>query len=196
MRRKLPPRLPPAPVGRSTLPMAFGTRLPADELISRKVWVSRLLQRGATLSALVELGATRTVLNELGEQQPAPLTPGQVQYAYGLVTSEWKAVESQEAGHLRVIAVQRIQRDLLEMRSTKPVPWAAIQRHEVLLADLQGTKMPVRVQFQGNLEVRATLAAVVSTFTAEEFDALCDEQEQVERDAASLRLVKGEALSA
>jgi hypothetical protein len=74
------------------------------------------------------------------------------------------------------VQVERLHRDLVRLRSRPEPNFAAIRGHETLLADLLGTRAPVRVEVDVGLEVRKSLLTIVAGLTEHEQEALVAEQ--------------------
>jgi hypothetical protein len=105
----------------------------------------------------------------------------QARHAVNSLLKEITASNQAEIAELRELSVTRIMRDLLTMRGSARPPWAAIARHESLIADLQGTK-------QHKLEIVPTRTkgelyrAVLETMSEERLSRIA--AEQVERERA------------
>jgi hypothetical protein len=143
----------------------------------------------------------------------------QVAHVYREVAEDWRREQEDDQGVARALAVQRLTRDLAQMRNPLPlrdrrtgevveetvrdaagiavkrggrvvkrtvlaeVDWKAVDQHERLLAQIQGTLRPVEVRVDVDATVRASLAAVVASLKPEELDELVAEQEALEARA-------------
>lgn len=58
----------------------------------------------------------------------------------------WRRDYEEELHTSRAATVRRLRDDLMRMRAQSPKPWSAIRSHENLLAKIEGTMQPVKVQ--------------------------------------------------
>ena len=100
----------------------------------------------------------------------------QANYIVSRVRTSWRAEFEEGMQTARAEAVTRLRRDLSRMRQDKAngvpgVRWADIARHESLLASIEGTAQPVRVDVQDNsTAMREALSAVMGALSEEDIE--------------------------
>ena len=146
-----------------------------EEVKARVDLAARLLAAGTTRRQ-----AAVTVARELG------CTESAAHAACQTVLRTWADDLTADLPKAKAAQAERLFRDLVRMRSRQEPNFASIARHETLLADLLGTRAPVRIEVDVGLEVRKSLLTVVSGLTAEEQDALVAEQLELESRASGV----------
>lgn len=151
------------------------------EAYARRLYVVGLMSAGLTLVQIQQQALERNA------EDGGPIPPEDVEQLVRQVWKDWKRSAVEAGSHARDEVLQRIRRDLALMRSAEKVPWAAVARHENLLADIEGTKADKKLKVQH--EIGQTFASVIGGMTPEELEALAEEQAELERQAALGRAV-------
>lgn len=181
--------MPPPPPPRKGLKGTQVTRYTHDEVMQQMATMEQLLlQPGVSViqqnAAMRErLGVSTNRCNVLRQR----------------VRREWLSQDDAERSTNRAVAVRRIMgllahaRGKLKQRTkaTDPVAYerepnhAACAKYESLLADLQGTRMPIEVRVHH--EVSAAVADVIGNLTAEQLQDYLAEYEETQRLAAEYK---------
>jgi len=154
---------------------------------ARKPSAAEMIDRRHDVVSLLNAGATReTICRLLGEK-------------YGVkgeridrlvdeaMRSRAEAFDKDRARY-KSEQVQRLQSDLVRMRSQGKIPWGAVSRHEQLIARVTGTIEPIAVSVSGTIDVREALVAVVQRLDPGEMDAIVMEQLELAEVARAARL--------
>jgi hypothetical protein len=81
----------------------------------------------------------------------------------------WRADIEEGSAYAKQEAITRLRRDLASMRAASPKPWRDIRGHENLLAKIEGTMAPIRVNvYDVNEVMRDALAGVLGGMGADE----------------------------
>ncbi len=90
------------------------------------------------------------------------------------------------AADSKVEQLARLRNDLLKMRTMTKQPHAAIVATEKLIAEIEGNLAPRKLQHDFKGAVPDALAAALSGMTAEDLEALAQEQLELEKKAAAI----------
>lgn len=150
-----------------------------------------LLRAGFGVEAIAELAAVRTVFDPTaGKQVPSPIDRAQVETVY----RSWakRCSKPEDIAELRALAVDRLRNDMARFRARgklSAAELAALRGHEQLLSDLEGTRQPIDVNLGFDVNVRfrgATMRVVQDLIDTDRFDALAEEQLELERRASAI----------
>ncbi len=94
--------------------------------------------------------------------------------------------EELEASDSKVEQLYRLRNDLLKMRTLPKQPYASIVATEKLVAEIEGNLAPRKLQHDFKGAVPDALAAALAGMTAEDLEALANEQLELEKKAAAI----------
>ena len=147
------------------------------------------LDRRATLYGLLNVGADAEQVRAAMMRRHG-MTAASVDHLVREARRERAAQFEEDRGRYKSEQVQRLQADLVRMRSQERKPWAAIARHEGLLASIVGTREPVGVRVTGRVDVTDSLAAVIQAMDADAVDDVVREQVELVALARQARLLQ------
>lgn len=161
---------------------------PSDAAACRE-FVKQMILARMPYDTIVVAAARRTV-----QEVPHPFDEPMVERAYEAVCKGiGKFTDPEHRERARGEAVYSVRNDLTHLRAhargqTKPDTklYNTIAKFEHLLSLLEGTQQPldVHVAVDVDVRVRGAMMRVVSDFTADELDAMANEQLDLERRAA------------
>jgi|SRR5271166_4991444 len=160
------------------------------ELLYREMWVENLLFDGTSHEKVVSLARRPRgpVFTEgprtgmlISDGRPPGLGIGRDATLRTIQRVIDKLVRQSEADRPRnkLYAIQRLYRHMREAK--RAGKWSTVLGCERLIADIQGTREPLRLDI--NLSVNMALMAVVGNLTGEQRDALLAEYEEMEYKA-------------
>lgn len=168
---RLQPELPrgsdnPHRLGRPRGAMPEGARLYGDDVEAVRAFIRNAIRQSATFEQVAVSMATRL----------PPVTRSQAKRYWDDVASEMKRELDGQLINARAVQVQQIEFEIAEMRGMTPIPRAHLERHRRLLAEITGTRAPIKVGLDVNIDVRLRSAVmqVVGGMSAEEFERLAD----------------------
>lgn len=143
-----------------------------DIAIARRREVLTLMRAGATSDQVVNHCVLNFGMTEHGTRD-----------IMREIRASWRRDYEEEVHSARAATVHRLRDDLVRMRAQTPRPWRDIRGHENLLAKIEGTMQPVKLQVIDSEEtMRDALTEVLGEMTYE--DMLTEIQRGIERDAA------------
>jgi len=165
-----------------------------------RLLVASLMLSGAPSTRVAEIVNTRDCVGSCGRRVPVDVTQcphcaaelAFVRHRLSLRTVQLRMQEIRADLHaeykdrratIAAEQVERLQNDLLRMRSSAKVPWSSVNQHERLLADITGTIAPRRVHLTGDEGLAASLVSVLAGMTAEERERAIIEQRELMRAA-------------
>jgi hypothetical protein len=175
------------------------------EMVARRSFVRRLIFSGLTV-------------DQIAQNATGKYTPEEVSRTYREIVGGWRREQEQADGTARTEAIQRLRRDLAEMRNPgqlrnkngypvfenvldadgnpkkvgrkllkkpvqAPIDWAAVAKHETLLAKIEGTMKPVELKVDVDVSIRQSMLAVIANMTPEQIDRYAEEDIELERRA-------------
>jgi hypothetical protein len=175
--RVLPKSIPTVP--RST-PVPLAARIPDSmELIMRKTVIVRMMNACKTVDEICEVLCERGMARELV-----------VETINRLKQERWQILEEDRV-KMKSEQVARLQADLAIMRTTTPkVPFATIRGHEELIAQLVGTKEPVKQEVSVMVDHRHALWAVIQHMDDSTIEDITHDQLLLENEARSTRALR------
>lgn len=149
-------------------------------------------ERRREIQQLMLAGYTLAQLYTYGERHGWSFA--QVKNDYTHISDAWSKQSEEELQHARSQAIQRIRRDLTEMRAAvltkkgkgkkgavqEAMSFKDIATHEMLLARIEGTLRPVEVKVDVRASSRRALIDVINGMTPEEMDQLVEDQRALE----------------
>ena len=140
--------------------------------------VEGLLIQGATHGQIVR--AMKKFAVPCGEKRATNLIE-RIKTQWAQEDDAVRAVKKAAAERRLIQHIENAKGDVADDGTYKNANFQAIGRFEQLLADLQGTREPVKVQL--DLQVSVAVAQLVATYTPEQVTRAITEMAQLERDA-------------
>lgn len=166
----------------------------------------------ASVVALMRAGADLAMMREQITKAHPHITQTQVDNTYSVILKEWRALTRAESAGARTLVVARLRQDLAKMRvgeseqiveyvmagkgararlqkrirTVQRINWNAVRGHERLLAQIEGTLQPIKIQIQASEQVRDGFMERVSQMGPEEQEARIMAQLQKRKDAAAI----------
>jgi hypothetical protein len=149
-------------------------------------------ERRIEIQSLMLAGYTLSQLHRYAEDRG--WSYAQVENDYRFISDEWTKQSEEELQHARAQAIQRIRKDLTEMREPPPVKgkgkkgsptraqasYKDIAAHEMLLARIEGTLRPVEVKVDVRASSRRALIDTINGMSPDEMDRIVAEQRAFE----------------
>jgi hypothetical protein len=197
LKKKKPARRPGATVER----VPPKQRMPSlGERLERRNLVVQFMLSGLTFDQMARQLADRGVSTEAARR------------VYDEVIAEMRNGQDELIRNARIETIHRLRRDLAALRNPKqardkdgklvfdeqkdargrviglvpraePIDFARVVAHETLLAKIEGTLEPVKIQVDAEMITRRSILTVVANLTAEKLDELALEDEELERKA-------------
>jgi hypothetical protein len=166
-------------VPRST-PVPLSDRIPDPlELIMRKTVIVRMMNACKTNDEICEVLCERGMAREIV-----------IETINRLKQERWQILEEDRV-KMKSEQVARLQADLALMREMKPkVPFATIRGHEELIAQLVGTKEPVKQEMSVMVDHRHALWAVIQHMDDSTIEDITQDQLLLENEARSTRALR------
>lgn len=152
--------------------------------------------------SLMRAGADLAMMRQVIREKSPSVSQTMVDNMYASILREWRALAKEERSTSRVLVVSRLKADLANIRageqeqifeelpdpnnagrfirrvrSVRRINWNAVRGHERLLAQIEGTLAPIKVQVQTNELLREGLLDRVNEMSAEE------QEERIQRAA-------------
>lgn len=120
-------------------------------------------------------------------QQAFQMSETQTRYIIHDIRTKWRGDMDEQIVFARAEAIMRLRRDLSQMRNVLKPDWASINRHEKLLAKIEGTEQPVKLNvLDGNKAARDAMAAIVGNLSDEDIETFVTLGIEVEEAASKL----------
>lgn len=155
------------------------TKVTRSQLAARESFVERLLLAGATHANIYKLAARPTTADPPGLGIGKTAAVGAIRR----VMDRWVAESEADRSFNKVTAVRRLFSHMQDARRDKK--WSAVLGCERLIADIQGTREPIRIDLNAN--VNMALVNCIGAMTSEDREALLAEYEVLEETAAQLK---------
>lgn len=136
-------------------------------MYGRRMHVRTLMVQGESTPMIVDYCRNQFQMSET-----------QTKHIIYALRQAWRADLDEQIAHARSEAIVRLRRDLSSMRAgaSTAKDWAAIARHENILAKIEGTYAPVKVAVHDINEVRrSALNAIMGNMTDEEMESILAE---------------------
>ena len=136
----------------------------------RRAVISQLLAQGLADRDIV----TACLDEKHGLGYPSRLA---VEKTLAEVKDEWVAIDAEQAPRLKSMAVRRILDHIAKAKAQKA--WTAVATLERTLADIQGTREPIRIEVDVTAEQRSALAGAIASMAPDLELAMADEQRRL-----------------
>lgn len=159
------------------------------DMMERELLDLNLIVAQAMLGGLGKRRASLLIKKEHGKRWDHEI----IWQALNRVSDQWESDFSETIEKKRASACERCREDMARERAKDNPSLQALRGHEDLLARLEGTLRPVRVEVDVMASLKVSLAAVIVDLSEDERDAIVVEQLELESLAAMRRLPSPQA---
>lgn len=146
-----------------------------------------------TVEGLMIAGASEgQILRAMRKHESLPLGAKRTKKLIERVKSTWAAEDENQRAVKKAAQERRLIQTIEQAKGEpdeeghwKDANFAAIVQAERLLADIQGTREPTKVQL--DLQVSVAVAHLIASFTPDQVQSALAEQREMERDAENWR---------